>query len=321
MSLYLASRRGAGLSSLATWSVWTVSILAHALAIISMAALAGPKPLPPVLPRIVLTASLGMPGYGSGAASPDIAVGPPDVPQKSNEPEPPLEKEMAQAPEPTPMPPPEELLQEQPAEPQQKPLETLDAQEIEPTPVPPPLKEKAAVKPKPKPKKIKHTPPVKETSHKKKKANTVKKHKAKSQTTKTASQTAPVKSNATSSTSGGSKTPSGGRGTPGGGGNLGSTGSPLQASQLDRQPALVFAPQPEYPLKAKRRGLRTKLRVRLLVDKGGHVKRVDILGGEYADIFSTNVRRALARWRFKPGTLKGKPVNWVAVLPVAFELR
>ncbi len=106
----------------------------------------------------------------------------------------------------------------------------------------------------------------------------------------------------------------------GGGAGPGSIGSPLGASELDNQPALVFAPKPEYPFQAKRRGLRALLRVRLLVDTVGRVERVDILSGEHAEAFAETVRTTLAHWRFKPGTRKGAPVHWVAILPIAFEL-
>lgn len=106
----------------------------------------------------------------------------------------------------------------------------------------------------------------------------------------------------------------------GGGAGPGSIGSPLHAGDLDNQPALVSAPKPEYPYRAKRLGLRAMLRVRLLVDTTGHVERVDILGGDHADQFAESVRSTLVRWRFKPGTRKGAPVYWVAILPISFEM-
>lgn len=98
-----------------------------------------------------------------------------------------------------------------------------------------------------------------------------------------------------------------------------SLGAPLAASDPDSQPALVFAPKPGSPLRAKRQGLRGKLRVRLLVGTAGLVERVHIPGGENVEAFTESVRTPLGRWRFKPGTRPGTPVHWAAILPMAFE--
>jgi protein TonB len=189
-------------------------------------------------------------------------------------------------------------------------VKPLVAEEVAPTPDP-------VVPPKKEPKPVKPKRPVKPVAKVKK--PTVRPEPK--PVAPAASQPATGPTEATASQAGGGSGASSGPPLPSGGGaGPGSFGSPLRAGELDNQPALVFAPKPEYPFQAKRRGLRALLRVRLLVDTVGRVERVDIVGGEHVDAFAETVRSTLSRWRFKPGTRKGTPVHWVAILPVSFEL-
>lgn len=96
-------------------------------------------------------------------------------------------------------------------------------------------------------------------------------------------------------------------------------GGALAVGELDERPAQVFAPEPQYPLQARRRGLTGDLKVRLVVDKRGHVTNVEIVGGKNADVFAESVERTVRRWRFKPGKQGGKPVSWTAVVSITFD--
>jgi protein TonB len=284
LSFHRANGQGAGPGA---FGALLISLLAHGLAVAGMASLAGPAACPAVMPRIVLTASLAPPGCGSGAAGPAPAAAE-------------AVAEAAPAPD----------LPQPPPEPPATPLETVTARADVPAAVLVPKKEPVAVKPKqPPPPVVKAKPAVKPQPPK-----------ADSEPREVAAAAAAAPAEAARTGPGGGSGASSGPPLPAGGGaGPGSLGSPLAAGELDNQPALVFSPKPEYPFQAKRRGLRGRLRVRLLVDKVGRVERVEILGGENVEDFAESVRTTLARWRFKPGTQKGTPVHWVAVLPIAFE--
>lgn len=96
-------------------------------------------------------------------------------------------------------------------------------------------------------------------------------------------------------------------------------GGALAIGELDERPALLFAPEPPYPMQAKRRGLAGCVRARLLVDERGNVARVEIVDGENSDVFAQSVRITLERWRFRPGSKDGRPVCWTAIVPVTFD--
>lgn len=192
-----------------------------------------------------------------------------------------------------------------PSEPEQPRLETLEAATPVPAPVVAPRQEPVTPKPAVKSKPVLPRP--------RSKAEPTPREVAAA-----APASAPVDPDQTGA-GGGSGSSSGPPLPSGGGVGPGSVGSPLSAGELDNQPAPVFSPKPEYPAQAKRRGLKGRLRVRLLVDRVGKVERVDILGGENVESFAESVRSTLSRWRFKPGTQKGTPVHWVAILPIAFE--
>ncbi|WP_029459356.1 energy transducer TonB [Solidesulfovibrio alcoholivorans] len=263
------------------WGALAVSALAHGLAVVAMAAMCGPASCPPVMPRIVLTAALAPAGYGSGPAGPASAAAEP-----------------AAAPEPVPAPPePEESAVETIAAATQAPAPVVASEE--PVPPKPVVKPKPVARPRPV---VKRQKPAPEPAPR-----------------ETAAAAAALADPGQTGAGGGSGAASGPPLPSGGGAGPGSIGSPLSAGDLDNQPALVFSPKPEYPMQAKRRGLKGRLRVRLLVDRVGKVERVDILGGENVDSFAESVRATLSRWRFKPGTQKGTPVHWVAILPIAFE--
>jgi protein TonB len=238
-----------------------------------------PQACPPVLPRVILTASLGPAGCGSGQAGPA-----PAAPSANAEatPEPPAVDE------------------------QQRPYEeALAAPEHAPAPLHVPAEKPVSTKPKRRvsPKSPEKTKPQQAA-----------------QEPRQAAAPAPEQTGAASAPQGGGSGASAGPPLPSGGApGQGTLGAPLAASDLDSQPALLFAPKPDYPFQAKRQGLRGKLRVRLLVGMAGHVERVDILGGENVEAFAESVRTTLGRWRFKPGTKQGTPVHWVAILPIAFE--
>ena len=85
-----------------------------------------------------------------------------------------------------------------------------------------------------------------------------------------------------------------------------------EASEIDQIPAAVNQFRPAYPYRARRLNLSGEVQVRFLVDRRGQVGPIQIIEATPPDIFDKSVRRALSKWRFSPGKLKGQVVDtWV----------
>ncbi|XPV74713.1 MAG: TonB family protein [Desulfovibrio sp.] len=95
-------------------------------------------------------------------------------------------------------------------------------------------------------------------------------------------------------------------------------GGSLSIGELDNVPAQLFAPDPRHPQEAKRRGIKSTITAELYVNAQGHVTAVKIINGKHKEVFENSIRKALLRWRFKPGTKDGKPVAWRAIVPFKF---
>lgn len=77
---------------------------------------------------------------------------------------------------------------------------------------------------------------------------------------------------------------------------------------------------PVYPLVARRKGIEGWVKVKFLVTRQGTVERVSIVAAHPANLFEKSVLRAVSSWRFKPGTVSGKPVDTWAESTLEFKL-
>ncbi len=94
----------------------------------------------------------------------------------------------------------------------------------------------------------------------------------------------------------------------------------FEAGDLDRPPRTVVRTPPQYPYRARQRGIEGSATVRFLVNPDGVTSEITILSSEPAGVFDQAVIDAVSRWRFEPGVLAGHPVaSWV-VTPVSFDL-
>ncbi len=94
----------------------------------------------------------------------------------------------------------------------------------------------------------------------------------------------------------------------------------VEMGQLDAPLSVLSRIPPVYPLRAQRRGITGWVKVRFLVDEQGQVSRISILEASPVDIFDKSVRKCVARWRFKPGTVEGVAVKAWMETTVRFEL-
>ncbi|MFZ5564957.1 MAG: energy transducer TonB [Thermodesulfobacteriota bacterium] len=98
------------------------------------------------------------------------------------------------------------------------------------------------------------------------------------------------------------------------------TDSVFDAANLDAPLMALSQKAPDYPVNAFRRDIEGWVKVSFLVNRQGRVEDVIIVEASPESIFDDTVRRCVARWRFKPGTVAGRPVVTRKTTVVRFEL-
>jgi protein TonB len=89
--------------------------------------------------------------------------------------------------------------------------------------------------------------------------------------------------------------------------------------ELDSRYAASF--QPNYPTDERRAGHTGRVVVRVLVGVDGRVKQVEKVSAPSDSFFEATERRALDKWRFKPGTRDGVPIESWRTMGVSFVLQ
>ncbi len=80
------------------------------------------------------------------------------------------------------------------------------------------------------------------------------------------------------------------------------------------------APQPEYPLLAKRMGEHGKVILRVLVNEKGRAEQAEVQHSSGSARLDQAARTAVLRALFKPHVEDGQPVAVIAIVPILFEL-
>ena len=79
-------------------------------------------------------------------------------------------------------------------------------------------------------------------------------------------------------------------------------------------------PQPEYPMTSKRMGEEGQVMLRVLVSADGRAEQVDVLRSSGFDRLDESAKRAVRKWRFRPGTKNGEPQSMWFKQPINFSL-
>jgi len=95
----------------------------------------------------------------------------------------------------------------------------------------------------------------------------------------------------------------------------------FEADQLDQPPQVVLRVPPAYPYKARRRDIEGYVRVRFLVGADGGVSQAAVLEASPEGLFEESALRAVPKWRFDPGRIRGRPVASWAVTTIRFEMQ
>jgi protein TonB len=78
--------------------------------------------------------------------------------------------------------------------------------------------------------------------------------------------------------------------------------------------------QPDYPASERRAGHEGRVVVRVLIGVDGRVKQVQRVSAASDAFFEVTERRALDKWRFKPGTRDGVPIEAWQTVGLSFVL-
>ena len=132
----------------------------------------------------------------------------------------------------------------------------------------------------------------------------------------------PWNTEGTASTSSTDSTPGGfGDGTSSsiGAGDFTDAPTTYRPSGSVKAPRLIEQFAPLYPEAAKQAGIEGPVIVEAIINEEGRVVDLKILRGH--PLLRQSAKRAMARWRFEPGRLNGRPVRVYFTLTVNFSLK
>lgn len=95
--------------------------------------------------------------------------------------------------------------------------------------------------------------------------------------------------------------------------------APVRA-EAERDPRYADAFQPPYPVAMQVRGEEGRAVVRVLIGTDGRVRQVEAVSATDPAFMSATTRHARARWRFRPATVDGEPVESWKRITVTFTL-
>jgi protein TonB len=113
------------------------------------------------------------------------------------------------------------------------------------------------------------------------------------------------------------------------GGSVGGTGDakgegdkpegPLRVGGDVKAPVAIHKVEPKYTDVARKSRVQGVVVVEAIIDKDGNVDRVKVLKGLPMGL-GEEAEAAVRKWKFKPGTLNGEPVDVIFSLTVNFTL-
>ncbi|HTX65213.1 MAG TPA: TonB family protein [Opitutaceae bacterium] len=103
---------------------------------------------------------------------------------------------------------------------------------------------------------------------------------------------------------------------PGPGGH---TAEVIDWRSLDHAPRARVQVAPDYPYEARSRKLAGTVVIEFVVDEAGNVGSPEVRAAT-SSVFVSAALRAVARWKFEPGTRHGRPVRFRMAVPIEFRV-
>lgn len=89
---------------------------------------------------------------------------------------------------------------------------------------------------------------------------------------------------------------------------------------LDTPLIPVVKINPIYPMRARMMGIEGFVKVRFIVNKDGRTRDIKVIDASPKNIFEKPTIDAISRWRFKPPTIDGVPVDVQVEVPIRYKL-
>ncbi|NVJ65247.1 MAG: TonB family protein [Gammaproteobacteria bacterium] len=83
----------------------------------------------------------------------------------------------------------------------------------------------------------------------------------------------------------------------------------LPMSEVDSQAIPLMQTPPSYPLDALQKGIEGWVKLKFDVDNQGMAENIRVVATSHRSIFNQEAKRALKKWRFKPGKQNGLAVG------------
>lgn len=104
-----------------------------------------------------------------------------------------------------------------------------------------------------------------------------------------------------------------------GGGKNSSSEDIFSMADLDQAPRVIFQPAPQYPPDLKKKKIQGTVYVLFIVDQDGRVKDPKVQKSDNPG-FDAPALQAVKKWRFDPGKVGGKAVQFRMRVPLTFAL-
>ncbi len=92
-------------------------------------------------------------------------------------------------------------------------------------------------------------------------------------------------------------------------------------TSVDKAPEIIFKPEMSYPPGARSEGIEGSVTLKIMIGKSGAVKEVVVLNSEPKGVFEKTALKEIKRWRFKPGSYKGRNVRVWVIETVTYKLK
>ena|SRR5436190_23190487 len=92
-----------------------------------------------------------------------------------------------------------------------------------------------------------------------------------------------------------------------------------EAPRTDSAPQIISRVNPQYPFEMRRAGVSGEVTVDFVVDVNGRPTKITVAKSSRKE-FEAPAIAAVEKWKFKPGTKDGKPVETHMRVPLYFNL-
>ncbi len=94
----------------------------------------------------------------------------------------------------------------------------------------------------------------------------------------------------------------------------------FELTDVDRPPKPTLQVPPEYPYRARRRGVEGSVELRFTVTRDGRVTDIDVVRAQPQHMFEEAAKQAVTRWRFEPAIRNGNAVDVRVQVQLDFKL-